>query len=424
MRGTTLMQAQSADRNRIVITGIGLTAPNGNNLQEFRANLLEGRSGIVPFETRYMGPVLAGVCRFDELRYQKRKEVRRGTRAGSISIYCAREAVADSGLSWAEVPKDRVGVYLGITEHGNVETENEIYEISKYGYDTKVWSHHHNPRTVANNPAGEVTLNMGISGPHYTLGAACAAGNAGFIQGVQMLRLDEVDLAVVGGVSESIHTFGIFASFRSQGALATHPDPTKASRPFDLKRNGIVVAEGGCICTLERLPDALRRGAKIYGEIVGYAINSDATDFVLPYSTRQAECMQLALRRAGISADAIDIVSSHATATDQGDIEECLALRSVFGDRPSLAINNTKSFIGHAMGAAGALELIGNVPAFQDRIAHATINLDELDPQCGLPQIVANKPRTMERVDYILNNSFGMLGINSVLIVKRFDESR
>jgi len=422
MHGGNLMQAQIPERNRIVITGIGLTAPNGNNLAEFRASLLEGRSGIRPFETRYMGEVLAGVCDFDELRYQKRKEVRRGTRAGSISIYCAHEAIGDSGLDWSKVDKDRVGVYLGVTEHGNVETENEIYEISKFNYDTSVWSHHHNPRTVANNPAGEVTLSLRITGPHYTLGAACAAGNAGFIQGVQMLRLDEVDLAIVGGISESIHTFGIFASFKSQGALATHPDPTKASRPFDVNRNGIVVAEGGCICTLERLPDALRRGAKIYGEVVGYAINSDATDFVLPHAARQAECMQLALRRAGITAADIDIVSSHATATDQGDIEECTALRQVFGDRPSLAINNTKSFIGHAMGAAGALELIGNVPAFQDRIAHATINLDELDPACGLKQIVANTPRPMEKVDYILNNSFGMLGINSVLIVKRFSE--
>src|SRR3569623_1813322 len=134
-----------------------------------------------------MGEELAGVCKFDELKYQKRKDLRRGTRGGAISIYCAYEAGQDSGLDWAQIARDRVGVYLGITEHGNVETENEIYEISKYGYDTSVWSHHHNPRTVANNPAGEVTLNMGIIGPHYTLGAACAAGNAGFIQGVQML---------------------------------------------------------------------------------------------------------------------------------------------------------------------------------------------------------------------------------------------
>jgi len=416
------MQAHTPDHKRIVITGIGLTSPNGNNLAEFRANLLEGRSGVVPFETRYMGNVLAGVCNFDELRYQKRKEVRRGTRAGSISIYCAREAIQNSGLDWAQVPKDRVGVYLGITEHGNVETENEIFEISKFNYDTKVWSHHHNPRTVANNPAGEVTLNMGITGPHYTLGAACAAGNAGFIQGMQMLWLDEVDLAIAGGVSESIHTFGIFASFKSQGALASHPDPTKACRPFDVNRNGIVVAEGGGICVLERLSAAKARGAKVYAEIVGHAINTDATDFVLPHANRQAECMQLALKRAGLTADDIDIVSSHATATTQGDIEECLAIKQVFGDRPGLAVNNTKSFIGHAMGAAGALEMLGNLPAFQNGIAHATINLDEMDPACVVPQIVAYRPRQMESVRYILNNSFGMLGINSVVIIKKFED--
>jgi 3-oxoacyl-[acyl-carrier-protein] synthase II len=173
------------------------------------------------------------------------------------------------------------------------------------------------------------------------------------------------------------------------------------------------------VCILERLPDALERGAKIYGEIVGYAMNSDASDFVLPNAGRQSECMRLALSRAGLKSSNIDIVSSHATATDQGDLGEAAALYEVFGDDPTVAINNTKSFIGHAMGAAGVLELLGNLPAFRDRIAHATINLDRLDPQCKLTQIVANKPRTLDKVDYILNNSFGMLGINSVLIVKR-----
>ncbi|WP_145177921.1 beta-ketoacyl-[acyl-carrier-protein] synthase family protein [Gimesia aquarii] len=416
------MQESMDAQSRIVITGIGLTAPNGNNLGEFRQSLLEGRSGVVDYNIRYMGDVLAGVCDFDELRYQKRKEVRRGTRAGSIAIYCANEAVNQSKLDWENVARDRVGVYLGITEHGNVETENEVYEISQFDYDTKVWSHHHNPRTVANNPAGEVTLNLGITGPHLTLGAACAAGNAGFIQGVQMLRLNEVDLALCGGVSESIHTFGIFASFQSQGALATHDDPVKACRPFDVNRNGIVVAEGGAVCTLERLPDALARGATIYGEIVGYAMNSDASDFVLPNSSRQAECIHLALNRAGLQPSDIDIVSSHATATTQGDIEEAKALANVFADCPDLAINNTKSFIGHAMGAAGALEMLGNLPAFDDGIAHATLNLDEVDPECELPQLVPNQPRQMERVECILNNSFGMLGINSVLIIKKYTD--
>jgi 3-oxoacyl-[acyl-carrier-protein] synthase II len=408
-----------SDQDRIVITGIGLTSPNGNSLAEYRQSLLEGKSGVVNYETRYMGPVLAGVCSFDELRYQKKKDIRRGTRAGSIAVYCANEAVRDSGLDWPTVARDRVGVYIGITEHGNVETENEIYEISKFQYDTKVWSHHHNPRTVANNAAGEVTLNMGITGPHLTLGAACAAGNAGFIHAAQMLKLNEVDIAVAGGVSESIHTFGIFASFAAQGALATHEDSTKACRPFDINRNGIVVAEGGGICTVERLPDALARGAKIYAEIIGYAMNSDATDFVLPDANRQAECMQLAMKRAKINVDQIDIVSSHATATEQGDIGEASALRRIFTGSNAV-INNTKSFIGHAMGAAGALELLGNLPSFDDGVAHATINLDDLDPRCALPNLVINQPRELGQVDCILNNSFGMLGINSVVIIRRF----
>lgn len=413
------MVAGLSDAERVVITGVGLTSPNGDSLRDYRTALLEGRSGVRKYHIRYVGDTLAGVCEFNEQKYQSRKDRRRGTRAGSVAIYATNEAIADSGLDWANVDKAQVGIYIGVTEHGNVETENEIFELKGFDYDTKFWSHHHNPRTVANNPAGEVSLNLGITGPHYTIGAACAAGNAGLIQGVQMLRLRECDVALAGGVSESIHTFGIFASFKSQGALASHEDPARASRPFDRGRNGIVVAEGGCMYVLERLEDAKARGAKIYGEIVGYAMNSDASDFVLPHPERQAQCMQLALRRAGIAADEIDIVSTHATGTSSGDIQECLALRQVFGDKKAL-FNNAKSFIGHAMGAAGALELAGNLPAFEDGYCHATINVEDLDPECALEGLVLNEAREARQPQYILNNSFGMLGINSVLIVKKF----
>ncbi len=409
----------NTDDWRIVITGIGLTAPNGNSLAEYRDALLNGRSGVTDYEIRYVGKTHAGVCTFEETKYQKKKDIRRGTRAGSIAIYSANEALQSAGLDWANLDKSRIGVYLGITEHGNVETENEVHNLKEFNNDVKFWTHHHNPRTVANNPAGEVTLNLGITGPHYTIGAACAAGNAGLIQGAQQLRLGEVDLALAGGVSESIHTFGIFAGFQSQGALASHADATQASRPFDRARNGIVVAEGGCVYTLERYTDAVARGATIYGELVGYAMNSDATDPVLPNPTRQRECVELALQRAGLQARDIDIVSTHATGTNQGDTQECEALRTVFGGSDKTLINNTKSYIGHAMGAAGALELAGNLPAFADRICHPTINVTDLDPECAMPGLVLGEPRTMKQVNYILNNSFGMLGINSVVIIKR-----
>jgi 3-oxoacyl-[acyl-carrier-protein] synthase II len=414
------MEKKLSPEERIVITGIGITSPNGNNLTDFRKNLLAGVSGVQNFETRYMGDVLAGVCDFDEMKYQKRKDVRRGTRAGSVAVYCSREAVEDSGIDFENIDKSRVGLYLGVTEHGNVETENEVYNISKYGYDTRFWSHHHNPRTVANNAAGEVTLNMGITGPHYVIGAACAAGNMGIIQGMQMLRLGEIDLALAGGISESIHTFGIFASFKSEGALAEHKDPTKACRPFDMDRNGIVCSEGGGVYVLERLSDAEKRGAKIYGELVGYAINSDAYDYILPEPMRQAECIRLALKKAGLKAEDMDILNTHATATLQGDIQECKAIREVFGNGCKVKINNTKSYIGHCMGAAGVLELTGNIPSFDDLYVHPTINLDNLDPDCALDNLVKNKPIKLDSVEYIINNSFGMFGINSVLIVQRF----
>lgn len=407
-------------QRRIVITGLGLTAPNGNTLAEFRENLLAGRARIHNIEREYMGTVHAGTIDYDPLKYQKRKELRNGTRVGSVAIYCAREAVADAGLE-LNGDTSRVGVYLGITEHGTVETEKEVYNIREFEYDVRFWTHHHNPRTVANNPAGEVTMNMKIHGPHYTVGAACAAGNAGIIQGAQQLLLGECDIALAGGVSESTQAMGIFAGFHSQGALAKHADANKASRPFDKARNGIVVSEGGCVYVLERLGDALARGANIVAEIAGWAINSDATDAVLPNPERQVQCMKLALERARLNVDDVDIVSTHATSTPMGDIQEIKAVREVFAKSERTRVNNTKSYIGHAMGAAGALELAGNLPALQDRQVHPTINIDELDPDCALEQLVVNTPQERPRVDSILNNSFGMLGINSALVVKRYD---
>jgi 3-oxoacyl-[acyl-carrier-protein] synthase II len=410
-------------QERIVITGIGLTSPLGNDLESFRSKLLKGESGVTTFPVRNMGDLPAGVCNFEQTKYQKRKEVRVGTRAGGIGIYCAHEAIKNAGLSLEEIDPSKVGVYLGITEHGNVETETEVCQLfDHYDEEVKYWSHHHNPRTVANNPAGEITVNLGLTGPHYTVGAACAAGNAGIIQGVQMLSLGECDQALAGGVSESIRAYGIFAGFKSQGALAIHDDPTKASRPFDRGRNGIVVSEGGCIYVLERLKDAKARGANIIAEILGYRINSDGTDYVLPNPERQEQCIRQALDRAEINASMVDLVSSHATSTPQGDEQECKALRNVFGEDTDTLINNTKSFIGHSMGAAGAIELAGNIPSFIDGVAHATINVDDLDPSCHLSGLVANEPKEKQNgINIILNNSFGMLGINSVLILKKFD---
>jgi 3-oxoacyl-[acyl-carrier-protein] synthase II len=409
-----------AHHHRVVITGVGLAAPGASNLQEFRKQVLDGKSGIQEIDLRYFGTAPAGLCSIPETKYRKKKENKKGTRAGCLGVYCAHEALLDAGLEQSIYDKARTGVYIGLTEHGNVETENEIYHLKEYDYDVAYWSHHHNPRTVLNNPAGEITVSLGITGPHYSIGAACAAGNASLIQGVQMLRLEEVDMALAGGVSESTGSFGIFASFKAQGALAEAADPEQACRPFDRKRNGIVVSEGACIYVLERLDSALQRGARIYGEIVGYGMNSDAKDFVLPFDQRQAQCMQLALAKADLRPDQIDIVSTHATGTRQGDAEECRAIRSVFQKTGSPFINNTKSIIGHAMGAAGVLELAANLPSFDDQLVHPTINLTDPDPDCALENLVVGKPVQGNSISTILNNSFGMLGINSTVIVQAY----
>ncbi|MBN1863682.1 MAG: beta-ketoacyl-[acyl-carrier-protein] synthase family protein [Victivallales bacterium] len=411
-------------RCRIAITGIGLVSPNGNSPSEYRNSLLNAVSGIRNIDLRYIGRVHAGVCAFDTLRHQNKRDVRNGTRAGSIAIYCAGEALNDAGIAQDSLVKDRTGVYIGLTEHGNVETENEVYNISRFNYDIKFWNHYHNPRTVLNSPAGEVTIKFGVTGPHYCIGAACAGGNAGLIQGAQQLELGEVDLAIAGGVSESIGTFGIFASFKSQNALAIHDDPTKASRPFDFERNGIVVAEGGCLFIMERLEDAVKRGAKIYCEILGYAMNSDAAHPVLPNAPTQAQCIEKALRKAGLRPQDIDLVSTHGTGTKMGDAQEVQAIKQVFAqcdDSQAPFLNNTKGFIGHAMGAAGALELAGNIPTFSDNLIHPCMNLDNLDQDCEIRKFVTGSPLNAPSIKTIANNSFGMMGINSVVIVGRHE---
>ncbi|WP_420265425.1 beta-ketoacyl-[acyl-carrier-protein] synthase family protein [Candidatus Magnetominusculus dajiuhuensis] len=408
-------------RERIVITGVGLTAPNGNNLTEFRKNLLEGKSGVILFKEKLMGDVIAGVCNYDETKYQSKKERRRGTRAASIGIYCAHEALKDAHIDLADLDKSNIGIYVGTTEHGIVESTDEILSIKDYEYNLKYISHLLNPKAIANNPAGEIALNLGITGPHYTVGAACAAGNIGLIHGAQMLMLDEVDYAICGGVSESIRGFLIFASFKNEGALANHADPHKACRPFDIDRNGIVISEGGCLYILERLDDALSRKATIYGELAGYAINTDATDYVAPDRERQVQCMAKALDKAGIKPNDIDIINTHSTSTPLGDETEGKAIYSVFGNNDNVYITNTKSYIGHTMGAAGALELAGELPSFTDGFVHQTLNLDNLDPKCMITNIVRNEHKKVDGIKYILNNSFGMLGINSTVIIKKYE---
>ncbi len=413
------MIAELPQHERIVITGVGLTAPNGNNLGEFRDSLLAGRSGVTPYEIRYVGPTLAGVCNFDELRYQKKKDLRRGTRAGSVGIYCAHEAIADAGLDWPNVDKSTVGIYIGVTEHGNVETENEIYELSGFDYDTKFWSHHHNPRTVANNPAGEITLNLGID--------RAALHHRRRLRGRQRGHHPGRANAAAGRVRRGTgrRRFGKHSHVRHLRQLqeprrtgharrsGTGLAPVRHAAQRHRRGRGRLPVRAG---TIQRCPAAgsedLRRGGRLCDEQRRQRLRA-------AQSPAAGRVHATGVARAHLAAEQVDIVSSHATGTSSGDVQECVALRRVFGGSPTTLINNAKSFIGHTMGAAGALELGGNLPSFADGVCHPTINVDELDPECALDGLVMREPRETKQVDVILNNSFGMLGINSVVVIKR-----
>ena len=310
---------------------------------------------------------------------------------------------------------------VGITEHGTVETDHEIHElIGPAKGDISLWNQNHNPRSIANAPAGEVTLSLGITGPHCTIGGACAAGNLGLIHGVQQILLGEIDLAIGGGVSESARTFTVFAAFRSQQALAQGEDAATVSRPLDRDRKGIVVSEGGCLFVVESLERALARGANILGEIAGYHVNSDATDYVLPNAERQAQCMLRAIESAGMKPADIDLICLHATGTQSGDVIECEAVRTAFGKDLRASLNCNKGLTGHTMGAAGALQLAGNLPGFVDGLVHPCGNLVNVDEKCAFPGLVVGKPAERQ-YRTILNNSFGMLGINSTVVVRRYE---
>ena len=405
--------SQLPDDQRIVITGIGLTAPNGNDWGSFRDALLEKRSGVQPYEIRYFGSTLAGICDFETTRYQKKKEVRRGTRAGSVGVYAANEAISHAGIDWDNTDKSRVGIYIGVTEHGNVETENEIYVIKGFDYDTSCWSHHHNPRTVANNPAGE---NCAEHGHHrFRTTRSERRVRRAMRESSKALRCcgsTSGDVAIAGGTSESIHTFGIFASFNSQNALASHEDPQQASRPFDVDRNGIVVAEGGCLYILgaaERCQGAGR------GDLwrTGRLRDEYRRDRLCASQPGSPSRMCSSRLEAGRPGSRPDRHCQHARDRNlqwrrprMRRAQSCvLGIARTFG--------STTPRVTSAMrwGRLAPSSWLENLKAFRDGVVHPTINVDRLDPECELPGLVLNEPQESARVDYILNNSFGMLGI-------------
>lgn len=416
--------------DRIVITGVGLASPNGQNLKEFRRNLLHGVSGITSEYVKHVGNTPTGLVKFDVTKYLTRQQSQDYTRVAQLGVYCAEECFKDAGLNIrSSFDSSKLGVYVGTTEHGTVQVMQAMEELlvagadKDYpdGCDPDYWSAEINPNTVSNHPAGMLSVHFKLRGPVYTIGGACAGGNLGIKEAFDQLRLGYVDMAVGGGLSETPRAFGAALSFKLSSALASHPDAARASRPFDAARNGVVVSEGGALFFMERLSDAMQRGAKkIYAEVLACAVNSDGSGSqVNPDKRAQKNCMVEALRLAGLKPDDVDIVCTHATSTQTGDPVEVAAINEIFGNSKSVFVNGSKSHIGHTMGASGALEAAGNLGSFEDDLIHPTINIENLDEQCRT-NLVMNQPIEKKNIRVILNNNFGMLGINSTLVMKRF----
>ena len=410
---------------RVVVTGIGTINPLGNSIEEYFANLEKGVSGAGPithfdagkFKTQFA----CEVKNYDPSQHFDRKEVRKYDLFTQYALVAATQAVEDSGLDLETVDKERVGVIWSSGIGGLKSFFDECLGYAA-GDGTPRFSPFFIPRMIADIAAGFISMKYGFMGPNYCTVSACASSNHGMIAAMEAIRYGKADVMVAGGSEAAVNEPSV-GGFNSMQALSTrNADPQHASRPFDRDRDGFVMGEGAGVVILETLEHAQKRGAKIYGELVGYGISADAYHLTAPDPEGRgaARCMKMALEHAGMKPEEIDYVNTHGTSTPLGDICEIKAIKAVFGDhaKNGLLISSTKSMTGHLLGAAGGVELAACLMAMQDNIIPPTINVDNQDPECDL-DCVPNKARET-RVDAVLSNSFGFGGHNSSVIVKRF----
>lgn len=414
------------DEDRVVITGMAAVTPLGLTVEETWNNMVEGKSGvdnITLFDaSEFPVRIAAEVKGFDPSAHIDRKEARRMARASQFTIVTAAQAVQDAGLS---VPfegemAERVGALLGTSIGGFEEIEKALFTMFSKGH-SKV-----SPFAVAsglpNMPTFYVCLYHNVQGYTSTISTACSAGTQAIGEGAEVIRRGRVDMMITGGV-EAMIVMSNIAGFDAMRALShNNADPKGASRPFDAKRDGLVIGEGCAICILERLTHALNRGAKIYAEVLGQASSSDTYHVAAPDPEGRgaARTMKWAIEDAGLSPDDIDYINAHATSTPLGDISETTAIKRLFGERAyKIPVNATKSMIGHTYGAGGAIETLVCVQSIRTGVIHPTINYEYPDPECDL-DCVPNQARKAE-VRYALKNSFGFGGQNACLVLGRYE---
>jgi 3-oxoacyl-[acyl-carrier-protein] synthase II len=399
------------------------TTPVGTGLSKFWAGLSGGKSGIGPverFDVSSLSTRIAGEVRdFEPLAYIEKKELRHMDRFTQFAVVCAHEALKDAGADPADLDRDRVGVILG-SGIGGCETFQEQCRVLFSRGPGKV-SPFFVPMMISNMGPGQITISLGFRGPSWTTVTACTSSSNAIGDAVRLIERGESELVIAGG-SEAPVIEICLAGFCSMKAMSCrNEEPEKASRPFDAGRDGFVIAEGAGMLILEEEGAARRRGARIYAEIAGYGMSSDAFHIVAPDPTGSgaALSMRRALTDAGITPEQVDYINAHGTSTPPGDIAETTAVKTVFGQHAyKLAVSSTKSMTGHLLGAAGAVEAIACVLAIREQEIPPTINYEEPDPECDL-DYVPNLKRSA-RLGYVLSNSFGFGGHNATLVFKRY----
>ncbi|MCG3186291.1 MAG: 3-oxoacyl-[acyl-carrier-protein] synthase 2 [Rhodocyclaceae bacterium] len=410
-------------RRRVVVTGLGIVSPVGNTVKEAWANITSGRSGIgaiTRFDASGFPVRIAGEVRgFDVSAYLSPKEARRYDLFIHYGLAAASDALRDAGISAGTADAERIGVCIGsgigglpvIEDNSKTYLEGGVRKISPFFV----------PGTIINMVSGILSINFGFKGPNLALVSACATGNHSIGEAQRLIEYGDADVMVAGGAEATVSPLGV-GGFAAMKALSTrNDDPGGASRPWDVGRDGFVLAEGAGVLVLEELEHARARSAHIYAELAGYGLSADANHITAPCDdgSGAARSMAGALRNARLNPEAVDYINAHGTSTPLGDIAETIAVKRCFGEHArKLAMSSTKSMTGHLLGAAGGVEAVFSVMAVHDRVAPPTINLWERDPQCDLDYI-PNEARRMS-ISVAMSNAFGFGGTNSTIIFTRY----
>lgn len=396
----------------------------GQDLDTFWNSLMEGKSGVSRIEafdvSDYTTQIAASMKDFNPEDYMDRKEARRMDRFVQLAVAAGSKALEDSGLEiGVNADAERVGVSIGSGIGGLGTWEDQHNILLEKG--PKRVSPFFIPMMIANMASGQMSINLGAKGPNTTQVTACATGTHSIGDSYRLIQRGDADVMICGGAEATIRPTGM-AGFCAMRAMSTRNDePEKASRPFDTGRDGFVMGEGAGVLVIESLAHALKRGAKIYAEVVGYGLSADAHHITEPDPDGAARCMKMAIRDAGIAPEDVDYINAHGTSTPVGDRSETKAVKMALGDHAyKVAVSSTKSMTGHLLGAAGGVEAVICGLSLKNQTIAPTINLEDQDPECDL-DYVPNHPRKAD-LDIVMSNSFGFGGHNATIILKKYAE--